>query len=377
MKRKNKKVNTDYAQLKLKLYLRLISITVVAFIIIFILYVNIWHARGGNWVVSAFQRLFGMDYFNADNLYTQIFRNNSELIWVIAIAIVFFILLRTILNWFTAYLSMVNQGIDALLSEDSKINLPPEMAETERKLTAVKTELRERTLEAELANQRKNELVMYLAHDIRTPLTSVIGYLELMTDAPDMSVDQRAKYMSITLDKANRLEKMINEFFEITRYNLQQISISKEKIDLYYMLVQLSDELSPTLAEGGNATILKADENLTVYGDPDKLARVFNNVLKNAAAYSYPNTEIVISVFEAESSVVISFENKGKTIPKEKLLSIFEKFYRLDEARTSNTGGAGLGLAIAKEIVSLHGGTISADSKNDTIVFTIILPKAS
>lgn len=377
MKRKNKKVNTDYAQLKLKLYLRLISITVIAFIIIFILYVNIWHARGGNWIVSAFQQLFGMDYFNADNLYTQIFRNNSELIWIIAIAIVFFILLRTILNWFTAYLSMVNQGIDALLSEDSEIDFPPEMAETERKLTAVKTELRERTLEAELANQRKNELVMYLAHDIRTPLTSVIGYLELMTDAPDMSVDQRAKYMSITLDKANRLEKMINEFFEITRYNLQQISISKEKIDLYYMLVQLSDELSPTLAEGGNATILKADENLTVYGDPDKLARVFNNVLKNAAAYSYPNTEIVISAFEAESSVVISFENKGKTIPKEKLLSIFEKFYRLDEARTSNTGGAGLGLAIAKEIVSLHGGTISADSKNDTIVFTIILPKAS
>ena len=377
MKRINKKVNTDYAQLKLKLYLRLISITVIAFIIIFILYINIWHARGGNWIVSAFQQLFGMDYFNADNLYTQIFRNNSELIWIIAIAIVFFILLRTILNWFTAYLSMVNQGIDALLSEDSEIDFPPEMAETERKLTAVKTELRERTLEAELANQRKNELVMYLAHDIRTPLTSVIGYLELMTDAPDMSVDQRAKYMSITLDKANRLEKMINEFFEITRYNLQQISISKEKIDLYYMLVQLSDELSPTLAEGGNATILKADENLTVYGDPDKLARVFNNVLKNAAAYSYPNTEIVISAFEAESSVVISFENKGKTIPKEKLLPIFEKFYRLDEARTSNTGGAGLGLAIAKEIVSLHGGTISADSKNDTIVFTIILPKAS
>ena len=377
MKRINKKVNTDYAQLKLKLYLRLISITVIAFIIIFILYVNIWHARGGNWIVSAFQQLFGMDHFNAENLYTQIFRNNSELIWIIAIAIVFFILLRTILNWFTAYLSMVNQGIDALLSEDSEIDFPPEMAETERKLTAVKTELRERTLEAELANQRKNELVMYLAHDIRTPLTSVIGYLELMTDAPDMSVDQRAKYMSITLDKANRLEKMINEFFEITRYNLQQISISKEKIDLYYMLVQLSDELSPTLAEGGNATILKADENLTVYGDPDKLARVFNNVLKNAAAYSYPNTEIVISAFEAESSVVISFENKGKTIPKEKLLSIFEKFYRLDEARTSNTGGAGLGLAIAKEIVSLHGGTISADSKNDTIVFTIILPKAS
>lgn len=318
-----------------------------------------------------------MDYDSAYNLYQQIFRNNSDFIWIIAITIVFFILLRTILSWFTSYLSMVNQGIDALLSDDSKIELPSEMAETERKLTAVKTELRERTLEAELANQRKNELVMYLAHDIRTPLTSVIGYLELMTDAPDMPLEQRAKYMRITLDKANRLEKMINEFFEITRYNLQQISLTKEKIDLYYMLVQLSDELSPLLAERGNQTILKAYENLTVYGDPDKLARVFNNILKNAIAYSYPHTEIVISAFEKENFVEILFSNKGKTIPKEKLLSIFEKFYRLDEARTSNTGGAGLGLAIAKEIISLHGGTISADSENDMVVFTVVLPKAN
>lgn len=377
MKRKNRKNNSEYAQLRLKLYLRLISITIIAFVIIFVLYINVWHIRGGEWIVSACQHLLRMDRVNAENLYTQIFRNNAELIWLIATTIVFFILLRTILNWFTSYLRMINQGIDALLSDDSTIDLPSEMAETERRLTAVKTELERRTLEAELANQRKNELVMYLAHDIRTPLTSVIGYLELMTDAPDMPLEQRAKYMHITLDKANRLEKMINEFFEITRYNLQQISISKGKIDLYYMLVQLSDELSPILAERGNKTTLKADENLTVYGDPDKLARVFNNVLKNAAAYSYPNTEIVISAFEQDSTVTISFENKGHTIPEEKLQSIFEKFYRLDEARTSNTGGAGLGLAIAKEIVTLHGGTISADSKDDTIVFTIVLPKAN
>lgn len=375
MKRKNRKDKSKYAQLRLKLYLRLTGITVIAFFVILILYINLWHYRGGDWIVSICQNLFLMDRKSALNFYQQLFRNNSEFIWIIAITVVFLILLRSILNWFTSYLSMINQGIEALLSDDSIIELPSEMAETERRLIAVKTELEKRTLEAELANQRKNELVMYLAHDIRTPLTSVIGYLELMTDVPDMPLEQRAKYMHITLDKANRLEKMINEFFEITRYNLQQISISKEKIDLYYMLVQLSDELSPILTEKGNKTILKADENLTVYGDPDKLARVFNNVLKNAAAYSYPNTEIVISAFDQNDSVIISFENKGHTIPKEKLLSIFEKFYRLDEARTSNTGGAGLGLAIAKEIVTLHGGTISADSKNDTVVFTIALPK--
>ncbi|WMC94187.1 HAMP domain-containing sensor histidine kinase [Kineothrix sp. MB12-C1] len=315
-----------------------------------------------------------MDYRNAVNIYQLVFRNYKYIIWTIAIVVTFFVLLRVVFNWFTRYFDMINQGIDTLLSNDSEIYLPSEMAAIERKLNAVKQELRQRTLEAQLAEQRKNDLVMYLAHDIRTPLTSVIGYLNLLAEAPDMPADQKAKYVDITLDKAYRLEKMINEFFEITRYNLQQISLSKENIDLYYMLVQLIDELSPTLCENGNTAALKSDENLTIYGDPDKLARVFNNVLKNAMAYSYPNTEIHISAEEKGGSVVISFMNKGKTIPQEKLSSIFEKFYRLDEARTSNTGGAGLGLAIAKEIITLHGGTITANSKSETIVFIITLP---
>lgn len=168
---------------------------------------------------------------------------------------------------------------------------------------------------------------------------------------------------------------MVNEFFEITRYNLQQIALNKETIDLYYMLVQLTDELSPVLAANGNTAVLRADENLSVYGDSDKLARVFNNVLKNAAAYSFPDTEIIISAEEQDDKITITFQNSGKTIPKEKLSAIFEKFYRLDEARTSNTGGAGLGLAIAKEIINLHGGTITAHSEQETVTFVICLPE--
>ncbi|MDD3278394.1 MAG: HAMP domain-containing sensor histidine kinase [Lachnospiraceae bacterium] len=348
---------------------------VASFLIIFFFYKLFWSDRGGNWIVGIIQDLLKMDYTNALNLYQQVFRNNFSVIWIVAISITFFVLLRIVLNWFTKYFDIVNQGIDDLLTDDMEIHLPSEMTAIERKLNAVKQELKQRTLEAQLAEQRKNDLVMYLAHDIRTPLTSVIGYLNLLAEAPDMPAEQKAKYVNITLDKAYRLEKMINEFFEITRYNLQQISLSRENIDLYYMLVQLTDELSPILSTNGNTAILKADENLTIYGDPDKLARVFNNVLKNAAAYSYPNTEINILAEEKDTSVIISFINRGKTISKEKLASLFEKFYRLDEARTSNTGGAGLGLAIANEIITLHGGTITADSENDTITFKITLPK--
>ena len=191
-----------------------------------------------------------------------------------------------------------------------------------------------------------------------------------------MPVEQKEKYVHITLEKANRLEQLINEFFEITRYNIQQIVLEQEEIDLYYMLFQMIEEFYPLLSQKGNQAVLHSDENVTVYGDPAKLARVFNNILKNAVAYSYENTKIEIFAEELPSgTVVVRFENQGKTIPKEKLASIFEKFYRMDEARTSNTGGAGLGLAIAKEIVTLHGGKISAESEREQVAFVVELPQ--
>ncbi|WP_322183779.1 sensor histidine kinase [Neglectibacter caecimuris] len=251
---------------------------------------------------------------------------------------------------------------------------PGSQAELSVQIAQLKAALlqNERTLKEEAT--RRNDLVAYLAHDLKTPLTSVIGYLSLLDEAPDMPREQRANYTRITLEKAYRLEKMINEFFEITRYNLQQILIQKEPVDLYYLLVQLTDELLPALEAHGNTVVLKAGESLQISGDADKLARAIGNVLKNAAAYSYPNTEILLSAEETADSVILRCTNRGKTIPKERLGLLFEKFYRLDEARTTSAGGAGLGLAIAKEIIALHGGTIFADSSDDAVTFTIILP---
>lgn len=262
-------------------------------------------------------------------------------------------------------------------SADAVTVFPKEQAEISAQLSDIKSALLENERRLKEETTRKNDLIAYLAHDLKTPLTSVIGYLSLLNEAPDMPVEQRAKYTRITLDKAYRLEKMINEFFDITRYNLQEIALQKEPVDLYYLLVQLTDELLPVLEKNGNTVRLQADEALTVPGDPDKLARVFGNVLKNAAAYSYPDTEIVITAEEKEGAVTLRFSNRGRTIPQEKLNSLFEKFYRLDEARTSGTGGAGLGLAIAKEIVTLHGGRITAESIDETVTFTVTLPAQS
>lgn len=231
---------------------------------------------------------------------------------------------------------------------------------------------KEETLKREA--QRKNDLITYLAHDLKTPLTSVLGYLHLLDEAPDMPTAQKAKYTHIALEKAERLEDLIEEFFEITQYNFQNIYLEKENLDLSYMLMQMTEEFYPILSAHGNEIKLETEENLHIDADPDRMARVFNNILKNAVAYSYPDTPIKVQAFQKKERVLISFENQGKNIPKEKLDMIFEKFFRLDSSRRSNTGGAGLGLAIAKEIVELHEGSISAKSENERVIFTVELP---
>lgn len=373
-KLKKEKMEADFSQLKTKMFYHIFVMIVLAFFSVFVLYRVVWYRRGADFIVYLFQHYLKLNYDSAITLYQQVFRNWAELLWIIVVIFVFGLILRVAINWYVEYFVLIGRGIDALISDEAETNLPIEMLSLERKLNNVRLALKQRSMEAALAEQRKNDLVMYLAHDIRTPLTSVIGHLALMEEIPDMPEDKRQNYVHITLEKAYRLEKMINEFFEITKYNLQQIILEEESIDLYYMLVQLTDELSPLLSANRNTIVLNVDENLSIYGDPDKLARVFNNVLKNASAYSYSDTEIIISAEEKDNTIVISFQNKGNTIPQQKLSTIFEKFYRLGEARSSNTGGSGLGLAIAKEIITAHEGTITAYSENNTVIFVITLP---
>ncbi len=257
---------------------------------------------------------------------------------------------------------------------DSADVFPSAYAEVATQVVQIKSTMQRHEQAIKYETDRKNDLITYLAHDLKTPLTSVIGYLDLLEEASDMPNEQQMKYIHITLEKALRLEKLINEFFEITRYNLQQIVLDKEPLDLSFMLMQLTDEFYPLLSSHGNTIELQAEDDLSVFGDSVKLARVFNNILKNAISYSYANTPIKVWAGKREKDIIICFMNQGKTIPAEKLNAIFEKFFRMDEARNTNTGGAGLGLAIAKEIVTLHGGTINASSENEMTTFTVTLP---
>ena len=377
-KSRTKDKDTDYSAFQIRIMWRFCTSALVSTAIVILLYLFLWKERMGEWIIRLIELWMDIDHEDAFYVYSDYFRGIKEVFFAAAIVLIFLLLLVFLFRWLTRYFREINQGIDCLLSDrEEQIRLSQEMQPFEIKLNTVQNILIQREQAARAAEQRKNELVMYLAHDIRTPLTSIIGYLRLLEQIPDLPDEEKEKYVHISLEKTYRLEKMINEFFEITRYNTQQITIASKAIDLYYLLVQVIDEHLPLFTEHGNYITFHAAESLEVCGDPERLARVFNNLLKNAVAYSSKGTEITVNAEETPEHIVVTVSNHGKTIPDDKLETLFEKFYRLDESRTSNTGGTGVGLAIAKEIVLLHGGTISADSKNGLTTFTVKLPISS
>ena len=374
-KSKTKDKDADYSAFQVRIMWRFCTSALVSTAIVILLYLFLWKERMGEWILRLIELWMDIDHEDAFYVYNDYFRGIKEVFFAAAIVLIFLLLLVFLFRWLTRYFKEINQGIDCLLSDrEEQIRLSQEMQPFEVKLNTVQNILIQREQAARAAEQRKNELVMYLAHDIRTPLTSIIGYLRLLEQIPDLPDEEKGKYVHISLEKTYRLEKMINEFFEITCYNTQQITIASKAIDLYYLLAQVIDEHLPLFTEHGNYITFHAAESLEVCGDPERLARVFNNLLKNAVAYSSKGTEITVNAEETPEHIVVTVSNHGKTIPDDKLETLFEKFYRLDESRTSNTGGTGVGLAIAKEIVLLHGGTISADSKNGLTTFTVKLP---
>ena len=373
------RLKNDFSRLNRKILVQVVSIAFTALFLGWIIQYFLIDGILQNLFAEAFvafcQNVLSLSLSDSLYLYQLLFGNN-KLLWLAA---GMFILLLLIFYWsltrMTKYFNEISTGLDQLVEgTPGDIELSPEMDFMESKLNKAKSILEQRERAAKEAEQRKNDLLVYLAHDIKTPLTSIIGYLSLLDEAPDMPIDQRAKYTGITLEKAYRLETLIDEFFEIARFNLQDIVLNKGKINLPFMLQQMADEFYPMLAPQGKRITVEAAEGLTLWGDADKLARVFNNILKNAMAYSYPNTTITVTALQDNVHIIITFVNQGNPIPPAKLDTIFEKFYRLDSARSSRTGGAGLGLAIAREILTAHGGTITAQSNRECTTFTVTLP---
>lgn len=299
----------------------------------------------------------------------------KEWFFLIYFAVGYFLIVRHYWVQPFRYFQEIVDATKSVASHDEQlVTLSPQLSELESELNQIKMIALNNERAARDAEQRKNDLVTYLAHDLKTPITSVIGYLTLLHDEQQISEEMRQRYLSIALDKSERLDDLINEFFEITRFNLSHISLEKKQINLSLMLDQLLYEFQPMLKNKNLECQLSVPEGIMMRCDPDKLQRVFDNLLRNAVNYSFENSSVRITAKTGINNVLLTFENDGDTISEEKLNRIFEQFYRLDTSRSSGSGGAGLGLAISKEIVELHGGTIRAFSENDIIRFDVSLP---
>lgn len=365
---------SDYSRMKTKVSIQLLIMFVFSGAAVLVLY-NFLQGRIGVWTIHLIGIIPGISYDRALSVYEAVFRNHWYEFMITAIFLMFLLLFHFSLSWFEKYFNQINKGIKALMSvEHQHIALAPEMKSVEDNLKTVQATLERQREEAAMAERKKDEMLLYLAHDIKTPLTSVVGYLSMLDERKNMDTSQREKCIRVGLDKAEYLEKLIDEFFEITRFRQKDIALSKQDIELHYMLIQLVDEFTPLLQAGEKKAEILMPEDIHIYGNADYLARAFQNVLKNALLYSENRTVIKISAVRQQGCVVIRVTNEGDTLPPEVQEHIFEKFYRADEARQTNTGGAGLGLAIAQNIINLHDGTIHVESRDRKTTFIITLP---
>lgn len=315
-------------------------------------------------------------YYLLSRFANYIFRGELIILLMFIVWLVYVILsLYRMIKKIFSYINAIVESSNNWFTKDTDyITLPDELSDLEKKLNYLKRESLTNEKLARENEQKKDELIVYLAHDIKTPLTSMIGYLSILNEMDDMPKKQQEKYIKIALDKSYRLEELINELFDVARFNSEKIILEKEKLNLNLMLAQIIDDFYPTLSELNKKIELNNEQQIMLVADPDKLGRVFNNLIKNAINYSAENSNIRINVRKNEYNIIVDIINEGRQIPKEKLDQIFEKFYRLDSSRISKTGGSGLGLAIAKDIVQLHGGQIKAISSEKETLFRVELP---
>ncbi len=237
-------------------------------------------------------------------------------------------------------------------------------------------------LEAKIEEERKaerlkNELISNVSHDLRTPLTSIIGYLRLLHEGRAKTSEEQREYLRIAFGKSEQLQRLVEDLFEYTKLSHHDVRLAKQIVSLNELVGQISEEYVPLLEESELQLVSKLSEReLSVDLDPEKMVRVFENLLINAIKYSHKPSVVELCLQEQDGGALLLLRNRGDDIAQEQLERLFERFYRLDQSRSTDSGGSGLGLAISKSIVDLHGGKIWATSNAGVITFYVWLPVA-
>ncbi|MBH5316374.1 HAMP domain-containing histidine kinase [Paenibacillus sp. GSMTC-2017] len=322
-----------------------------------------------------YTQLFDSPMFRVREVIRDIGDINTFLIIFFPISFFYFYLLT---RRYVSYFREISRGINQLSGGDFSyrvdIRSNDEIGDIARDINLASEKLKQAVERGDFAENSKEQLVLNLAHDLRTPLTSVIGYLDFILKGKDLTIDEMKYYTTIAFTKSQRLEKLIDELFEITRMNYGKQNIRQAPLDLSELLTQLNEEMYPVFEKNGLTARLAIAPNLMVSGEGDLLARVFENLLSNASRYGKDGEYIDIRGSQEQEQVVIQIVNYGKFIPPDELPHVFDMFFTGDRARTQQEGSTGLGLFIAKNIVEQHEGTISVKSDRIRTEFEVRLP---
>lgn len=294
---------------------------------------------------------------------------------IILFLMYFFIFSRRMIN----YLDEIKNGLQEIAKGNLTYEIPTKssdelgmVADTINQMTK---QLKKSIEEERNAERTKNELITGVSHDLRTPLTSILGYLELIEKDHYKDEVELRYYTNIAYEKALRLKKLVEDLFEYTSIHEKGPTLQKQKINLNGLLKQLAEEFSPSLTKAGMLyRTITNDEMVYIYADGNQLMRAYENLMANAIRYGKDGQYIDIQINKTNEEAIVKIINYGEQIPERDLPYIFERFYRAEKSRSTQSGGSGLGLAITKSIVEMNGGHITVESNKDGTVFETRFP---
>ena len=315
----------------------------------------------------------GIRHWNKDTLMAVMFI-------ILLLGFLLFIFYFLLLTRRTKDMSYISSYISNIASGDMEIqitgiNREDEIGEVVTQVNRMHSEI-ERLMKSEReALQANKEMITCVAHDLRTPLTSIIGYLQLATDVEKYPVEERQKYASIAMRKADRMQGLIEELFSYTKLMSGEITLHRSSIDIVKLVEQMTEEFYPLFMENNLEYTLEQNVySLILDVDGELIARAVSNLISNAVKYGKDGKAVYIELEKYDSELQIRVTNFGLIIPEDSVEHIFDRFYRVESSRSSQTGGTGLGLNIAQEIAVLHGGKITVRSGINGTCFTIALP---
>ena len=293
---------------------------------------------------------------------------------ILVFTVTFMILQEKSLRYITKISDAMQNISEGDLNVTVEVEGDDEFSSMAANLNKMVEELKELMDKERESERTKNELITNVAHDLRTPLTSIIGYLELLSGDVKLDPELQKKYINIAYVKTKRLEKLIEDLFGFTKMNYGKLTMHVAQVDVVKLLSQLLEEFYPSFVDKNLSYELQSNvPSKVITADGNLLARLFDNLINNAIKYGADGKRIMVKLHADDEIVTVSVINYGYVIPADELPLIFNKFYRVEQSRSTNTGGTGLGLAISKNIVDMHGGTITVTSDLSGTVFTVKL----